>query len=145
MEGYRHILLATDLSEHSGIVAARTAELSRRYLTRVSLIHVLEHVPANVPLDAVPPEGVDKLDHVERQARERLAKFAVQHGFPTAQQWVVSGSAKKEISHIAQEHGVDLIVVGAHERHGLALLRGSTADGVLHRATCDVLAVHLPG
>ena len=37
----------------------------------------------------------------------------------------------------------DLIVVGSHGRHGLALLLGSTASGVLHGAPCDVLAVRV--
>ena len=35
------------------------------------------------------------------------------------------------------------IVVGSHGRHGLALLLGSTASGVLHGAKCDVLAVRI--
>ena len=35
----------------------------------------------------------------------------------------------------------DLIVVGTHARWGLALLLGSTTDGVMHGAECDVLAV----
>ena len=39
--------------------------------------------------------------------------------------------------------GADVIVVGSHGRHGLALLLGSTANGVLHGATCDVLAVRV--
>jgi len=34
-------------------------------------------------------------------------------------------------------------VVGSHGRHGLALLLGSTANGVLHGASCDVLAVRV--
>ena len=43
----------------------------------------------------------------------------------------------------AREHAVDLIVVGSHGRHGLALIFGSTANGVLHGACCDVLAVRI--
>ena len=43
----------------------------------------------------------------------------------------------------AEEIGADLIVVGSHGRYGLALLMGSTANGVLHGATCDVLAVRV--
>jgi universal stress protein A len=46
---------------------------------------------------------------------------------------------------IAKERGVDLIVVGSHGRHGLQLLLGSTANGVLHLAECDVLAVRVRG
>ena len=37
----------------------------------------------------------------------------------------------------------DVIVVGSHGRHGIALLLGSTANGVLHGATTDVLAVRV--
>jgi len=43
----------------------------------------------------------------------------------------------------AAERGVDLIVMGSHARHGLGLLLGSTANGVLHRADCDVLSVRI--
>ena len=53
------------------------------------------------------------------------------------------GSPKTEIVRVANENKVDLIIVGSHGRHGLALLLGSTANGVLHHATCDVLAVRL--
>lgn len=53
------------------------------------------------------------------------------------------GSPKLEIVRVAEERQVDLIVVGSHGRHGLALLLGSTANGVLHHAKCDVLAVRL--
>ena len=44
---------------------------------------------------------------------------------------------------MAKDIGADLIVVGSHGRYGLALLMGSTANGVLHGATCDVLAVRV--
>ena len=37
----------------------------------------------------------------------------------------------------------DVIVVGSHGKHGLALLLGSTANGVLHGANRDVLAVRV--
>ncbi|WP_313899138.1 universal stress protein [Leclercia adecarboxylata] len=44
---------------------------------------------------------------------------------------------------LAKKQGCDLIVVGSHGRHGLALLLGSTANDILHGAPCDVLAVRL--
>ena len=45
------------------------------------------------------------------------------------------GQPRQEIHRLAEEQGCDLIVVGSHGRHGLALLLGSTAN--------DVLAVRL--
>jgi universal stress protein A len=59
-------------------------------------------------------------------------------------QWLVWGVPKEEITQIAQQENVDLIVVGSHGRHGFALLLGSTANSILHHAHCDVLAVRLP-
>jgi universal stress protein A len=44
---------------------------------------------------------------------------------------------------LATEQNCDVIVVGSHGRHGLALLLGSTANDLLHGAPCDVLAVRL--
>ena len=57
---------------------------------------------------------------------------------------LVVGRPESEIHHVAEEIGADLIVVGSHGRHGLALLMGSTANGVLHGSKCDVLAVRVP-
>jgi universal stress protein A len=56
---------------------------------------------------------------------------------------MVWGVPKQEIIHIAEQQQVDLIVLGSHGRHGLALLLGSTANAVLHYAKCDVMAIRL--
>jgi len=45
--------------------------------------------------------------------------------------------------HDYAEQNADLVVVGSHGRHGLALLFGSKSNTVVHATTCDVLAVHL--
>ncbi len=54
--------------------------------------------------------------------------------------WGVPG---QEIVRLAEQEQIDLIIVGSHGRHGLALLLGSTASNVLHHAKCDVLAIRL--
>ncbi len=38
---------------------------------------------------------------------------------------------------------VDLIVTGSHGRSGVSRLLGSTTNGILHGANCDVLAVRI--
>jgi universal stress protein A len=58
-------------------------------------------------------------------------------------QWLVWGIPDQEIVQVAKQEQIDLIVLGSHGRHGLALLLGSTANSVLHHANCDVLAVRL--
>jgi universal stress protein A len=54
---------------------------------------------------------------------------------------VVLGAPATEIRQLAEKIGADLIVLGTHGRRGLGLMLGSTANGVLHGAPCDVLAV----
>ncbi|WP_163009288.1 universal stress protein, partial [Pseudomonas viridiflava] len=56
---------------------------------------------------------------------------------------LVYGQPRQEIHQLASKRDCDLIVIGSHGRHGLALLLGSTANDVLHGAPCDVLAVRL--
>jgi universal stress protein A len=55
----------------------------------------------------------------------------------------VIGKPAAEIKLLAEELKAGLIVIGSHGRHGLGMILGSTANGVLHGASCDVLAVRI--
>lgn len=143
MNNYQRILLATDLSERSVDIAARAAGLARALDARLDLAHVLEHVPENFPADIVPTEDLDKLDVMKNRAHEKLTQIAERLDLQNANLLIGVGAAKDEILRIARGQEADLLVVGSHERHGLALLRGSVTDRVVHGAFCDVLAMHL--
>jgi universal stress protein A len=72
--------------------------------------------------------------------RERAAAFGI------APDRVATriGRPATEIRAHAEKIGADLIVIGSHGRHGLpGLMLGSTANGVLHDAPCDVLTVRV--
>ncbi len=143
MDDYRHILLATDLAPESRHVGDRAVEIAARYGARLSLLHVVDYVPLELSNDMMLAEPVDVDGRLIEEARTNLDRLAGELGLDDAQRWVVLGSTGAEIKRTAEEHGVDLIVVGSHGRHGLALLLGSTANAVLHGAPCDVLAVRV--
>ncbi len=143
MDDYRHILLATDLAPESRHVGDRAVEIAARYGARLSLLHVVDYVPLDLSNDMMLAEPVDVDGRLIEEARANLDRLAGELGLDDAQRWVVLGSTGAEIKRTAEEHGVDLIVVGSHGRHGLALLLGSTANAVLHGAPCDVLAVRV--
>ncbi len=143
MDDYRHILLATDLAPESRRVGDRAVEIAARYGARLSLLHVVDYVPLELSNDMMLAEPVDVDGRLIEEARANLDRLAGELGLDDAQRWVVLGSTGAEIKRTAEEHGVDLIVVGSHGRHGLALLLGSTANAVLHGAPCDVLAVRV--
>lgn len=144
MDVYKNILFAADFSEHSIVVAERAFDLAQKYQSGLNILHVVDYLPiADSAYGPVIPFEKDLTDELVSAAKKRLANIANKYSIPIEKQWLEIGSPKLEIVRVAEENDIDLIVVGSHGRHGLALLLGSTANGVLHHAKCDVLAVRL--
>ncbi len=144
MENYKHILLAADFTDHGNVVAQRAADLANRYQAELSVLHVVDSIPiAESIYGPIIPYDGDFSSELVKVAEKRLVDIGRQFAIPVGRQWVELGSPKLEIIRTANENNIDLIVVGSHGRHGLSLLLGSTANGVLHHAECDVMAVRL--
>ena len=142
---YRHILLAVDLTTDSEFIGRRARALAAAFDAQLNIIHVIEPLPtvAPIPPEPVEPDVVTEMSEMITSAQDRIGALARELGVPENRSRVVVGSIKTEIVAAATEHGVDLIVIGYHEHHGLALLIKPTEDVVVQRAPCDVLAVHL--
>ncbi|MEM7098273.1 MAG: universal stress protein [Pseudomonadota bacterium] len=142
MAGYQNIMLAVDLTEESNEVADRAMAMAERFQATIHLVHVIEPLSLAYGGD-VPMDLSSVQDQIQEQAKSHLSEFAARLGIPAEHQHLIFGRPESEIQRVANEFEADLIVVGSHGRHGLALLLGSTANGVLHGATCDVLAVRV--
>ena len=144
MNNYQHILLAADFSEHGDYVAQKARHLASKYQAKLSIIHIVDNLPiTDAAYGPVIPFDIDLNEELMNAAKRRLSELSKTLAIPDDRQFLEMGSAKLEIVATAEEQHVDLIVVGSHGRHGLALLLGSTANGVLHHAKCDVLAVRI--
>ncbi len=144
MENYKHILLAADFSEHGETVADRAKDLADKYQAKLSIVHVMDNLLiTDAAYGSTIPFDLDLTAELMAVAKKRLSKLADKLAIADDCRWMETGSPKLEIIRVAEENKVDLIVVGSHGRHGFALLLGSTANGVLHHALCDVLAVRL--
>lgn len=145
MSAYSHILLATDGSEEHEAIGEHARHLAHSFDARLSVLRVLDHLALDFSYDPMLPDEVDKIQWLTESAQDSLRKFALHIGIDAAQTHVrVSpGPAQREIISFAREHNVDLIVVGARERHGLAMFREDTMDKLAHNAPCDVLVVHV--
>ncbi|WP_373388607.1 universal stress protein [Pseudomonas alcaligenes] len=140
---YQHILIAVDLTDECHPVAERALAIAASSGAKTSLVHIVE--PMAMAFGGDVPMDLSMLQQQQfDQARERLDTFAGRYPQLGAEQrHLAYGQPRQEIHRLAEEQGCDLIVVGSHGRHGLALLLGSTANDVLHGAPCDVLAVRL--
>lgn len=144
MNDYKHILLATDFSEHGEMVANRAGDLQKKFQARLSIVHIVDDLPiTDATYGPVIPLDIDLTEELMNASKSRLDEIADRLGISENDRWLELGSPKLEIVRIAKQENVDLIVSGSHGRHGLALLLGSTANGILHHAKCDVLAVRL--
>jgi len=143
MNSYQRILCATDFSEHCTAAAERAADMAKRYGAELILLHVVEYFPEERSNEVIAPENVDPADYREQQARRSLTELARHLGTDRAALEVrfTSRSARHEVVRFAQEEAIDLIVLAKHGRHGITHILGSTANGVMHDAPCDVLAV----
>jgi universal stress protein A len=144
MKEYQHVLLAVDFSEQGLYVAGKARSLAYRYQAKLSIIHVLDNIamPDTNYGTVIPLDQDSSYDLLEAE-KAKLKQLGDELNVDVANRWMVWGVPKQEIINIAGQEQVDLIVVGSHGRHGLALLLGSTANAVLHYAKCDVLAVRL--
>ncbi|MBQ0797821.1 MAG: universal stress protein [Porticoccaceae bacterium] len=146
MSSYQHILVGLDLSPESQQVIDKVKALFAGQDTRITLIHIQEPLSFAYGGD-IPMDLGDVQLKMEEQASERLKAVVADltASLPTnaIDYHVLIGQPAHEMHRFARENDVDLAVVGSHGRHGLALVFGSTANGVLHGACCDVLAVRI--
>jgi universal stress protein A len=140
MRDYKKILLAVDITEGSEQIAERARDIAAHYGAEIILLHVVEYVPVEPMGEALLPAVQIEGELVERATR-RIAELAARTGLEKAERIVHAGNIKADLVRIAQERGVDLIVLGSRERHGLSIMFNQTEDTVLHAAPCDVLAV----
>ena len=139
---YQHILVAVDLTEECDPVIKRAVAIAGDTV-KLSLVHIVE--PMAMAFGGDVPMDLSQLQQQQfDQAKERLDRLIAKYpALKKDQSHLTYGQPRQEIHHLAKEQNCDLIVVGSHGRHGLALLLGSTANDVLHGAPCDVLAVKL--
>ena len=140
---YEHILVAVDLTDECDPVINRASESAKANGAKLSLIHIVE--PMAMAFGGDVPMDLSQLQQQQfDQAKERLERLIAK--YPQLHKdycHLNYGQPRQEIHALAKAQNCDLIVVGSHGRHGLALLLGSTANDVLHGAPCNVLAVSL--
>lgn len=144
MDSYQHILLAVDLPTHDDYVIRKAKHLANIFHAKLSIIHVLDNIPMpDTAYGTIIPLHLDSSYELLEAEKSRLMQIGDQLNVDPACRWMVWGVPGQEIVRIAAQEHVDLIIVGSHGRHGLALLLGSTANSVLHHAACDVMAIRL--
>jgi universal stress protein A len=140
---YKDLLLAVDFAPETEPVVVRAQELRMHFQARLTLLHVVEHLPMSYSGDLVLPDDFDLERELLEVAKKQMGVLGARLDVPIEDRYIEIGTTGRTILRLAAERNVDLIVLGSHGRHGLAALLGSTARTVLNGAGCDVLAVRI--
>lgn len=144
MKQYRHIVVAIALNEASDRpIIEKALAMAKEYQATITLVHAIESV-SNFGAAYGVNASINVDDVLYDQEKALFEAVADELGVTAERQVLLSGTPKHVILEHAKEARADLIILGSHGRHGARLLLGSTANAILHGATCDVLAVRLP-
>jgi nucleotide-binding universal stress UspA family protein len=140
MKNLKNIVIGTSLTEHSDSVVRTGLAIAKATGATPWLIHAGSILldPSGRGLDAFWNEKNwnNLRELLEEQARRTW--LAALPGFSPDQVRLVIGAPHREIVELARNVQADLVIVGAAESSHML---GSTADRVIRKAPCPVLAV----
>jgi universal stress protein A len=141
------ILVPTDFSPTADAALAYAKTLAARLDASLHLLHVFTDpyaVSTYVP-EVYAPVTRETHDRALADAHERLRERldADEERRYRGSLAMITGLTANEIVKYANEHDIDLIVMGTHGRRGIAhFVVGSVAEHVVRISRCPVLTVH---
>jgi nucleotide-binding universal stress UspA family protein len=142
MPKIQSILCPTDFSENAEKAIDFAVDLASKLGATLHLVHVYQLPVYPIP-DGSFGVSQDFIAQTMDELNKGLAQLAARKkGAQIETHLVVQGIPHREIVRMADELGVDLIVMGTHGRSGLPrLLLGSVAERVVRTATAPVITV----
>lgn len=143
-------VVGTDLAASSRRVIDAANQLSALGRTRIILEYVIYHPGEYARLDLTGPIYHRRLhpvvEEVVTRGLEEQERMITGAESVNSRYRMTLGEAAEPLLSAALEGGAGLIIVGAHQRHGLnRIWHGSVAHNVLHGARTSVLVIPLHG
>lgn len=136
---FKNILFATDFGSASLSAQANAILLSKMFGSHLFVLHVDEG-PGMAGLDHASWAAKGARQTVDLDFRKLESVFAGA-GIPFTF-LLERGEVKETLERAADEHDIDLVIVGTHARHGLSyLLFGSIAESLGRSSTRPVITV----
>lgn len=139
--GYKHILVAVDLSADSEVLVQKGAALAAPLGAKLSLIHIDVNY-AQLYTGLIDINMVDVRHRMAEEAQAQLNVLAKQSGVSVTHTFVGSGDLADEITDSISNFGIDLVICGHHQDFWSTLI--SSAKQLINRTPVDMLMVPLP-
>jgi nucleotide-binding universal stress UspA family protein len=140
----KKILLATELGKNSERALDFARMFTSQFNAELHVLHVLEDLPSNTPMFGG-GLALSTYVHESPSVVEEKIHSLFDPAWLIGKQIVVAtaeGAPGAQILRYANEHNIDLVILGTHGRTGLTyILVGSVAEQVTRQSKCPVLVV----
>jgi nucleotide-binding universal stress UspA family protein len=148
MIALKNILVATDFGEAADSALAYGRELAQRFDATLHVLHVAENVYVTAfGAETYASFAPDLQRDIEASAHRRLHDAVLDSdgsGPDTIPAVMTSSSPAFAIIDYANDHGIDLIVMGTHGRGTLGPSSWAASPSVVRLAGCPVLTIRQP-
>ena len=142
---FQEILLPTDGSEGVGQAINAVVAMAEKFDARIHVLFVAEpprfhEYGASVALTNI----MQSLQEAGRQILDDTAERIRSRGLSSVETALRQGHPAEEIFGYADEHGIELIVMGTHGRRGInRMLLGSITEEVVRTSHVPVMTVRM--
>lgn len=145
---FKKILVPTDFSEPSFCGLRMAGEMAKHFDTEILIVNVHKPIPKLPTPRVEASETTFDISAYEKkiiaEAENNLIELGAEILGDKIKPRVIvrEGEAAHEILDVADEEGVDAIIIATHGRTGLAkIVFGSVAQRVVRRAKCPVVTI----
>ncbi|MFZ1955134.1 MAG: universal stress protein [Desulfobacterales bacterium] len=145
---FKHILCPTDLKERSDIAVIKAVQIAHQFGSKITLLNIHEEFMDKEEREML-RVSVDKMKEKYKQIaidskEEMKAVIHKLHADDIEVDYLLhSGKPEKVIVEIAEQLGIDLIVIGTDGRDNVKdFIVGTITEHVINAAPCPVLVVH---
>ncbi|MBV7300916.1 universal stress protein [Enterovibrio paralichthyis] len=139
--GYKHVLVAVDLSSDSDVLVKKGAALAAPLGAKLSLIHIDVNY-AQLYTGLIDVNLVETRNHIIEESQAQLNALARKAEYPVTHTLVASGDLAEEITESISNFGIDLVICGHHQDFWSTLI--SSAKQLINKTPVDMLMVPLP-
>lgn len=130
---YKTIVCAIEASKEGKEVLLKACELSKIYHANLLVTHVIAYT--------LLPKDYQK--ELKENILPELELITSSLDIPQKNVSIKFGKPYEQICGLAEDSHADLIILGTHSKKGINALIGSTANGVVNYAKCDVSLIKI--
>ncbi|WP_448556597.1 universal stress protein UspE [Thalassotalea montiporae] len=141
--------VGSDEGEHqslNSIITEEAKHLADLISANVHLVNSFPGTPVNIAIEIPEFDASQYNDTMLQHHQQSMQTHAEKYGIDTANTYIKEGLPEDVIDELSQELDAELVILGTIGRTGLsAALIGNTAEHVIDRLNCDVLALKPAG